>query len=441
MTDFLNLTRGRKSVRSFSDQTVSRELIERIIMVATYAPTACNQQLWNFTVVTEKETKEQLIREASSSTIIRKAPVIVVVSYDGWNYKEAIQNSSLAVGYILLAASNYGLGSLPVNSYGSDSKIKKILKIPLTQTICCFVLLGYPDGKSQISPLVPRRDLSEVFHWGQFTPAQEISYDYNPEKWTIESLVLHQKRYCRKTFLGKEMDIMSEFERCLVSRELLSASGPILDFFCYDGAYLREFPSTIDLTVVDLCQETSEYTMAAASFIGKNISSLVFNNDTGIDFVFATSTILFKLERLPKVLRQWVYQQATGEFIIVARKSNIFLSIFFLALKVIFGPDIRRTGIFSFFGPYQPISLSVIIKELKMAGFKDIKWSGYFILPPLFEQIYQMFLQHRASEGSSYLHRDKRVNFVSRLIAHILRLQGLRNFGRFGSVVVIKCHK
>jgi len=439
--EFLQLIQKRKSVRSFLDKPVSRDVVEKILSVATYSPTACNQQLWNFTVVDDTDTKEKLIKSASSSTLLRRAPTIIVVSYDGWNYKEAIQGGSLAVGNILLGATEYGVGSLPINSYGSDSKIKKILNIPENQTICCFVLLGYPDESAELALGVPKRDAKEITHWGKFSNKRQISFKYNPEDWTKEDLISHQKFYCRKTFLGKEMDIMSSYERELVRREIGSISGDVNDYFSYDGAYIREFPENINLTAVDLCEETSLYSSVSASLAGRKIRTEVFGVPSNSNTSDKINTIIFKTERLPAEFRRQVYENIKGDLIIIARKKNIFLSAFLFAIKFVFGDDVRKTGIFTFFGPYKPVSLNTTLKELRSAGFKDIKWNGYFAIPAFYEQIYQMFLQYVASEGTSYLHRDKRDTFMTRIISFILRSQGLKRFGRFGSVIVIRCQK
>ena len=252
MQDFLDVLHSRKSIRSFQPVPVPKEVVAKILNEAVCAPTNCNQQLWNFIVIEDASTKERLIKEAACNTLIRRAPVLIVVSYDNWNYKEAIQGGALAVGYMLATATYYGVGSLPMNSYGSDKKVKKILNIPDNQAICCFILLGYPDEKADTAEPVFRREAREITHWGKFIKRETPSFSYNPEDWTRETLIAHQKFYCRKTFLGKEMDIMSDYERGLVHRELSQLSGPVKDFMTYDGAYIREFPENVNLTTVDL---------------------------------------------------------------------------------------------------------------------------------------------------------------------------------------------
>jgi len=44
--------RGRRSVRSYVDRSVSEELIREVIEAGTFAPSAKNGQQWRFTVLT-----------------------------------------------------------------------------------------------------------------------------------------------------------------------------------------------------------------------------------------------------------------------------------------------------------------------------------------------------------------------------------------------------
>ena len=449
---FLGVVRNRKSVRSFSPLSLGSELIQNILTLATYAPTNCNQQLWNFVVVDDPATKECLINEAASNTLIRRAPVVVVITYDGWNTKEAIQGASLAVGHILLAAEYYGIGALPMNSYGADTKIKKILDIPDSEKICCFVLLGYRDERAEKMPHVPRRPVRETLHWGRFGRARTIPFTYDPDDWTLHDLREHQKYYCWKTVSGKEMDIASRWERDIIRLNAEYVRGMAVDVFSYDGSFLKELPD-IPIVAIDLNRETSEYTRAAMrSLMGHRTAAIscgVYNEKEKalIDDRVDTVTLLYKLERLPDEVRETVFDQSyqtlrgNGTFFIVARKSNLLLSLFFFVIRGVFGNDIRKTGIFTYFGPYRPIRLRSTLRQLKKTGFREVSWSGYFMIPTFYEQAYQMLVQYIRSEGSSYLHRSSWNDWISACLAFVMKTQGLRKFGWLGSVVVIACKK
>lgn len=452
MKSFIEVVKSRKSIRSFSDKKVSKILIEKILALGVYAPTNCNQQLWNVVVIDDKKTKQRLIKDAAGNTLIQRAPVALVVTYDGWNYKEALQGASLMVGHILLAAEYFGLGALPMNSYGSDKKIKTILRIPNNQTICCFILLGYPDESAQHAKLVQRRDVSEVVHYGKFSQKNLIPFTYDPNDWTLEHLRMHHQYYARKTVGGKEMDIMSGWERSLVHDQLQHLSGNIADIFSYDGAYLREFPNA-KITTIDLTAQTAQYSAQAVHKTiperAKMFSHNVYEEkkaDLGIQ-KFDAATILFKLERTPRSTHKPLFKQVhnsltkNGEILIISRSQNPLLMLSLWMMKLIFGNDVRKTGIFAFFGPYTPISTTEVTDDLEKSGFIDISAQSYFAFPTVFDRFFQMVLQYRASDGSSYLHRIERTNSVTRILKKILALQGFRTLAGLGSVVVIKAKK
>jgi F420 biosynthesis protein FbiB-like protein len=54
------LIRGRRSVRQYQSTPVSRELIERVLEAARWAPSPHGRQPWRFVVLTRRERKERL---------------------------------------------------------------------------------------------------------------------------------------------------------------------------------------------------------------------------------------------------------------------------------------------------------------------------------------------------------------------------------------------
>lgn len=448
--DFVDVVKNRKSIRSFSKKQINKEILKKILNLATYAPTSCNQQLWNFIVIDSDEIKSKFVKFAASNTLFLKAPILIAITYDGWNYKEAIQGGSLALGNLLLAAEYYGLGALPMNSYGSETNIRKILNIPKSEIICCFVALGYPDIRAKNATLIPRKSVEEVMHLNYFDIKNKNSFSYNPNLWTLNNLLKHQRYYCRKTFLGKEMDIYNNLEKSLIKKIMKNKKGPFLDLMSYDGSYLSEFPENANITTYDLCNETSEYTKESVK-INKNTKKFSYKyfspelNIMGED-KYQTVTMLYKAERLPdKILNKLFFESYSklknnGQIVIIARKNNIFFSVFYKFLKFIFGDDIRKTGIYTFFGPYKPVDSKKIKKMLKKNKYRRIVERKYFFIPPFFDQAYQMFLQYKKSEGSSYLHRLRRKNIITKFLNYLLKKQGYTN-NSFGSICVIEATK
>ena len=444
---FETVLKTRKSTRRFSKKPVPLSMVYKVIELGRYAPTPCNQQLWDLVIVTDKRTKERLVNEAASSTIIQKAPVVIVITYDGWNYKEAIQSASMAVQNMHLAANFFGLGALAMNSYGSDTKIKSILNIPEGHVINCFFLLGYIEEQEKDEPLVPRRPLQEIIHLKRFGKKNIPPHTYNPELWDIDDLSEYQKYYCRKTFLGKPMDIISGPEEDLVKKSLLTIKDPVIDVFSYDGMYLSLFP-TSKITTYDFNEVTAFYSRKTVGLRNQSIklNQKIYNPELKSLGKAKTITSIYKIERLPTILRKRVFKQAyksldkRGTFLIISRKNNLFYNLFYNMIRIKFGDDIRKTGIYAFFGPYKPLSIKNTKKELKEAGFRIVNSKQYFILPAFFEQAYQMYLQFKKSGGSTFLHRKRQKNIITRILEGLIKLQGLRPC-LHGSVMVIKARK
>lgn len=66
----------RVSIRKFQDKPVEEEKIERIIRAAMQAPSAANQQPWEFYVVTDREKIKELGASSPYAAPASNAPVL-----------------------------------------------------------------------------------------------------------------------------------------------------------------------------------------------------------------------------------------------------------------------------------------------------------------------------------------------------------------------------
>lgn len=62
--DYYALMRRRRSVRDFSNEPVSLEVIERCLLTAGTAPSGANCQPWHFAVVSDPALKQKIRIEA-----------------------------------------------------------------------------------------------------------------------------------------------------------------------------------------------------------------------------------------------------------------------------------------------------------------------------------------------------------------------------------------
>ena len=71
----------RISVRKYEDRPVEKEKIMEILKAGLQAPSACNQQPWEFFVVTDKEKIQKLSKVTPYTGCAAGAPVVIVPVY------------------------------------------------------------------------------------------------------------------------------------------------------------------------------------------------------------------------------------------------------------------------------------------------------------------------------------------------------------------------
>ena len=99
----------------------------------------------------EKETPFQdFINEGSCN--FYGAPVAIIVSIDQAFSKSRLVDVGIAVGYMVLAAHNMGLGTCPIGLISAfDDEIREMLNISEEKDVVMGVGVGYPDPNSPIN--------------------------------------------------------------------------------------------------------------------------------------------------------------------------------------------------------------------------------------------------------------------------------------------------
>lgn len=141
----------RRSVRKFTEESISDEMIEELLHAAMSGPSACNKKPWDFYVITNPQKLEEL--KVSSMFTKMSSPLAVVVCGDlsrALPLKMAeywIQDCSAATENILLRATDLGLGAVWCGIYPQKKaieKVQKILEIPKTQIPLNLIFIGHP---------------------------------------------------------------------------------------------------------------------------------------------------------------------------------------------------------------------------------------------------------------------------------------------------------
>jgi nitroreductase len=167
----LEAIRRRRSVRSYTGESIPREDLETIIDAGRLAPTGHNRQPWDFIVVTDRDTITTL--SAAASWMEQAGAVIAVVVDPSTRFW--LQDSSAAVESMLIAATALGYGScwLEGNTQRHEAAFKAQLNVPDEKRLTTLVPIGVPTDW----PTRDKRPLDDVLHWESYRPPASYGSD------------------------------------------------------------------------------------------------------------------------------------------------------------------------------------------------------------------------------------------------------------------------
>lgn len=157
----------RTSVRQFTDQSVSRDLLTRLIDAGRRAPSGRNVQPIEFVVITEPDLRKKVADLTEYGKFIAQAPTcIMVLSQDTKYY---LEDGCAAVENILLAATGLGLASCWV---AGDKKpyvrsLLELVQAPENFKLVAMIAVGYPASATQPREKKP---IDKALHWQRYNP-------------------------------------------------------------------------------------------------------------------------------------------------------------------------------------------------------------------------------------------------------------------------------
>ena len=139
----------RISVRRYEDKHVEKEKLMQILRAGMQAPSACNQQPWEFYVVKDKAVIERLSEASPYAKCAKDAPVVFVPCFrsKGIAPEYFDIDMSAAVENLLLEADELGLGAVWMGISPDEGRMKavrEVLDIPEDLHAFALVPCGYP---------------------------------------------------------------------------------------------------------------------------------------------------------------------------------------------------------------------------------------------------------------------------------------------------------
>lgn len=173
--EIINAIKTRRSIRAFTDEAVSADVIAKIVDVAAFAPSWKNSQTTRYTAILDKDMKDKLAADCMlgfeyNTNTVNGAPCVVVVSTvngrsgyerDGspttdkgthWQSFDA----GIATQTFCLAAHEAGLGTVIMGIFDAN-RVAELISLPEGQSVSALIALGYPA----VDPDAPKRKTSQ----------------------------------------------------------------------------------------------------------------------------------------------------------------------------------------------------------------------------------------------------------------------------------------
>jgi nitroreductase len=148
--DALEAIQTRRSVRRYVAKQIDDEIVQRLLSAAMSAPSAANEQPWEFIVIKDREMLDAIPTFSPFAMMAAHAPLGILVCADTRNViipRFWVQDCSAATQNLLIAAHALGLGAVWTGVYPMDDRVAGFAKhcqLPEGVVPLAFVVVGYP---------------------------------------------------------------------------------------------------------------------------------------------------------------------------------------------------------------------------------------------------------------------------------------------------------
>ncbi|MBQ2263994.1 MAG: nitroreductase family protein [Oscillospiraceae bacterium] len=149
--EFQQIINKRKSIRTYADTPIPQDVLDHILQVGELAPTSRNLKPCTFHPVQDREVLRKLSKaKKAGAAFAADAAAAIVVAADSEKADTWIEDSSIAMTYMMLAAEEQNLGCCWVqvhlrrdeNGRDAEENVREILGLPEQFRVVGFLALG-----------------------------------------------------------------------------------------------------------------------------------------------------------------------------------------------------------------------------------------------------------------------------------------------------------
>jgi FMN reductase (NADPH) len=221
MNETIQLLTSHKSIRRFTDQSVTEEQLQTIVSAAQWASSSSNVQAYSIIHVTDEGLRKQISEWAGNQLHVVESPVFLVWCADLYrlrtaydihedaeqaylgtteNWIVATVDVALAAQNAAIAAESLGMGIVYIGGIRNHIEgISNLLKLPKFTSPVFGMCIGYPDQEPGQRPRLPQQ---AVLHHNTYQAEGMLEH--------IEQYDQTMKDYITKRTNGKRTTSWSE---------------------------------------------------------------------------------------------------------------------------------------------------------------------------------------------------------------------------------------
>lgn len=160
----------RASVRSFTDEEVSQEQLNRILEAGRLAPSAKNRQAWRFVVIRKPDMRAKVQDAAFGQDYVGQAPVVIALCTTNVEYKMPNGQLSypvdlgIACSFMMLQAVHEDLGTCVVTTF-KEQEVKSLLTVPYSMRVVMLLVVGHAAEQPERARRMAMSRIVSYDHW------------------------------------------------------------------------------------------------------------------------------------------------------------------------------------------------------------------------------------------------------------------------------------
>lgn len=162
--DVFEAIANRRSIRTYRNEPVPAESLNKVLEAARIAPSASNRQEHKFIIVTDEAARKALVPACNNQGFVGDAGAVIAACSTNPERRFAAVDVAIAIDHMTLTAHALGLGTCWIGAF-SEEKVKEVLGIPEDVKVICLLPIGVPAKEGVMRTRKTKEELFSTDKW------------------------------------------------------------------------------------------------------------------------------------------------------------------------------------------------------------------------------------------------------------------------------------